>query len=89
MDLMVLSDATVGISIGLFERLGAFVVDFDMGSDFAGEIGVESEDAAVVKSAECLRSDRPIRHRDCGSSFIVSLPALVMRRQDRSNASES
>ena len=46
MDLMVLSDATVGISIGLFERLGAFVVDFDMGSDFAGEIGVESEDAA-------------------------------------------
>ena len=46
MDLMVLSDATVSISIGPFEGLGAFVVDFDIASDFAGEVGFGSKDAA-------------------------------------------
>jgi hypothetical protein len=46
MDLMVLSDATVSLSIGPFERLGAFVVDFDIASDFAGEVGFRSKDAA-------------------------------------------
>jgi len=45
MDLMVLSDATVSLSIGPFERLGAFVVDFDIASDFAGEVGFGREDA--------------------------------------------
>jgi hypothetical protein len=46
MDLMVLSDATGSISIGPFEGLGAFVVDFDIASDFAGEVGFGSKDAA-------------------------------------------
>jgi hypothetical protein len=45
MDLMVLSDATVSLSIGPFERLGAFVVDFDIASDFVGEVGFGREDA--------------------------------------------
>jgi hypothetical protein len=45
MDLMVLSDTTVGISIGPFERLGAFVVGFDRARDFAGEVACGSEDA--------------------------------------------
>ena len=42
---MVSSDATASISIGPFERLGALVVDFDITSDFAGEVGFGSEDA--------------------------------------------
>ena len=42
---MVSSDATISLSIGPFERLGAFVVAFDIASDFAGEIGFGSEDA--------------------------------------------
>jgi hypothetical protein len=46
MDLIVSSDATGGISVGPFERLGAFVVDFDIPSDFAGEVGFGSKDAA-------------------------------------------
>jgi hypothetical protein len=46
MDLMVSSDATVGISIGPFEGLGAFVVDFDIAGDFAGEVGFGSKDSA-------------------------------------------
>src|SRR5262245_54775440 len=46
MDLMVSSDTTVGISVGPFERLGAFVVGFDIASDFAGEVGFGSKDAA-------------------------------------------
>ena len=50
MDLMVSSDATVSISIGPFKGLGAFVVDFDIASDFAGEVGFRSKDAAVIKS---------------------------------------
>jgi hypothetical protein len=45
MDLMVLADATVSISIGLFERLGAFVVDSDIASNFAGEVSFGREDA--------------------------------------------
>ena len=46
MDLIVSSGATVGISVGPFERLGAFVVNFDIASDFAGEVGFGSKDAA-------------------------------------------
>ena len=46
MDLMVSSEATVSISVGPFEGLGAFVVDFDIASDFAGEVGFGSKDAA-------------------------------------------
>ena len=46
MDLIVSSDATVGISVGPFEGLGAFVVGFDIASDFAGEVGFGSKDAA-------------------------------------------
>ena len=46
MDLMVSSDGTVGISIGPFEGLGAFVVDFDIAGDFAGEVGFGSKDSA-------------------------------------------
>jgi hypothetical protein len=46
MDLMVSSDATVGISIGPFEGFGAFVVDFDIAGDFAGEVGFGSKDSA-------------------------------------------
>ena len=45
MDLMVSSDATVSISIGPFKGLGAFVVDFDIASDFANEVGFGREDA--------------------------------------------
>jgi len=51
MDLMVSSDATISLSIGPFERLGAFVVAFDIASDFAGEIGFGSKDAAGDQSA--------------------------------------
>ena len=69
MDLMVLSDATVGISIGLFERLGAFVVDFDMGSDFAGEIGVESEDAAGWSN----------RQNACAATDVFGTVTAVLR----------
>ena len=46
MDLMVSSDATLGISVGPFEGFGAFVVDFDVASDFTGEVGFGSKDAA-------------------------------------------
>jgi hypothetical protein len=42
----VLSDATVSIPVGQFERLGAFVVAPDIASDFAGEVGFGSKDAA-------------------------------------------
>jgi hypothetical protein len=45
MELMVLADATVSISIGPFEGLGAFVVDFDIASNFAGKVGFGREDA--------------------------------------------
>jgi hypothetical protein len=50
MNLMVLSYATVRILIGLFERLCAFVEDFDIASDFAGEVGFGSKDAAGDQS---------------------------------------
>ena len=43
---MVSSDTTVSISVGPFERLGAFVVGFDIASDFASEVGFGSKDAA-------------------------------------------
>jgi hypothetical protein len=46
MDLMVSSDATVSTPVGPFEGLGAFVVDSDIASDFAGEVGFGSKDAA-------------------------------------------
>ena len=46
MDLMVSSDATVGISVGPFEGLGAFVVALNIASNFAGEVGFGGEDAA-------------------------------------------
>ena len=46
MDLMGSSDATVSISIGPFEGLGAFVVDLDIASNFAGQVGFGSKDAA-------------------------------------------
>src|SRR5262245_34973876 len=46
MDLMVSSDATISISVGPFEGLGVFVVDFDIASEFAGEVGFGSKDAA-------------------------------------------
>ena len=46
MDLMVSSDATVSISVGPFEGFGTFVVGFDIASDFAGEVGFGSKDAA-------------------------------------------
>jgi hypothetical protein len=47
MDLIVSSDATVSISVGPFEGLGVFVVDFDIASDFAGEVGFRSKDATA------------------------------------------
>jgi hypothetical protein len=50
MDLMGSSDATVSISIGPFEGLGAFVVDFDIANNFAGQVGFGSKDAAGIKS---------------------------------------
>jgi hypothetical protein len=40
MDLIVSSDATVGISIAAFEGLGAFVCGFDVVSDFAGDVAL-------------------------------------------------
>ena len=46
MDLMVSSDATVGISVGPFEGLGAFVVALNIASNFAGEVGFGGKDAA-------------------------------------------
>jgi hypothetical protein len=49
MELMVLADATVSISIGPFEGLGAFVVDFDIGSNFAGK-ALDVKMPRVIKS---------------------------------------
>jgi hypothetical protein len=52
MDLMVSSDATVSISVGPLEGLGVFVVDFNIASDFAGEVGFGSKDAAGDQMSE-------------------------------------
>src|SRR5687767_5365249 len=45
MNLMVLADATIGVSICPSERLGAFVVAFDVAGDFPGQIRFGSKDA--------------------------------------------
>jgi hypothetical protein len=50
MDLMGSSVATVSISIGPFEGPGAFVVDFDTASNFAGQVGLEVKMPRVIKS---------------------------------------
>ena len=46
MKLMVLTDTTVGMSIGPLEGFGAFVVALDIAGDFASEVSFGSEDAA-------------------------------------------
>ena len=46
MELMVLTDTTVGISVGPLEGFGSFVVAHDIAGDFASEVSSGSKDAA-------------------------------------------
>jgi hypothetical protein len=49
MDLMVSTDAAVGVSIGPLEGLGRFVVALEVAGNFAGEIGLGCEHARVMR----------------------------------------
>jgi hypothetical protein len=46
MNLMVLADTTVGVSVGPLEGFSGFVVGLDIAGNFAGEVGPGSENAA-------------------------------------------
>jgi hypothetical protein len=50
MNLMVLADTTIGVSVGPLEGFSGFVVGLDRAGDFAGEVGPGSEDARVIRS---------------------------------------
>ena len=59
MNLMVLADPTVSVSVGPLERSSGLIVGPDIAGNFAGEVGAGSEDAPGDQVALEFRGFRP------------------------------